>query len=40
MSANGELMRDAEGKLEMAEGFRVLIDIEKFSGSEAVASLY
>jgi hypothetical protein len=39
MSNRGELMRDAGGKLEMAEGFRVLIDIEKFSGRDVVAAL-
>jgi len=39
MSNRGELMRDAGGKLEMADGFRVLIDIEKFSGRDVVAAL-
>jgi hypothetical protein len=39
MSNRGELMRDAAGKLEMTEGFRVLIDIEKFSGRDVVTAL-
>jgi len=39
MSNRGELMRDTSGKLEMAEGFRVLIDIEKFSGRDVMAAL-
>jgi len=39
MSNRGELMRDAAGKLEMTEGFRVLIDIENFSGRDVVAAL-
>jgi L,D-transpeptidase catalytic domain len=40
MSNRGELMRDAAGRPEMADGYRVLIDIEDFSGDRAVATLY
>lgn len=39
VSKGGELMRDAAGKLEMTRGFRVLIDIEDFSGRDVVAAL-
>lgn len=39
VSKRGELMRDAAGKLEMTQGFRVLIDIEDFSGRDVVAAL-
>jgi hypothetical protein len=39
MSNRGELMRDAKGQIEMADGFRVLIDIESFSGRDVVAAL-
>ena len=38
-AARGELMRDANGRLEMTDGFRVLIDIEKFSGRDVMAAL-
>ena len=38
-SNNGELMRDESGDLVMTEGYRVLIDIEDFSGSDVLASL-
>ena len=30
MSNQGELMRDAAGNLKMADGYRVLIDIENY----------
>lgn len=39
MSNRGDLMRDASGKVEMTDGFRVLIDIEKFSGRDVMAAL-
>jgi lipoprotein-anchoring transpeptidase ErfK/SrfK len=39
MSNRGEMMRDANGDLVMAEGYRVLIDIEDFGGSNRVATL-
>jgi lipoprotein-anchoring transpeptidase ErfK/SrfK len=39
MSNHGEMMRDANGDLVMAEGYRVLIDIEDFSGANRVATL-
>ena len=39
MSNQGELMRDTQGNLVMAEGYRVLIDIEDFSGANRVAAL-
>jgi lipoprotein-anchoring transpeptidase ErfK/SrfK len=40
MSNRGELMRDATGHLEMMDGYRVLIDIEDFSGRSLMATLY
>jgi hypothetical protein len=39
MNNRGDLMRNAKGQIEMADGFRVLIDIESFSGRDVVASL-
>jgi len=39
MSNDGEMMRDANGNLVMADGYRVLIDIEDFSGAGRVAAL-
>jgi hypothetical protein len=39
MSNQGEMMRDADGNLVMADGYRVLIDIEDFSGASRVAAL-
>jgi len=39
MSNQGEMMRDASGKLVMAEGYKVLIDIEDFSGLNMVAAV-
>jgi hypothetical protein len=40
MNRSGKLMRDAEGRLRMTKGYRVLIDIENFSGGNAIAALY
>ncbi|RZA11714.1 MAG: hypothetical protein EOP93_22965 [Lysobacteraceae bacterium] len=40
MSNKGALMRDANGKLRMANGYKVLIVIEDHAGSERVAALY
>ncbi|MEO7055007.1 MAG: L,D-transpeptidase, partial [Rhizomicrobium sp.] len=39
ISNRGDLMRNAKGQIEMANGFRVLIDIENFSGRDVVAAL-
>jgi lipoprotein-anchoring transpeptidase ErfK/SrfK len=39
-SNQGELMRDGTGGLVMADGYRVLIDIEEFSGNDALAGLF
>jgi hypothetical protein len=39
MSNHGEMMRDAHGNLVMAEGYRVLVDIEDFSGAGRIAAL-
>jgi hypothetical protein len=39
MSNHGELMHDTKGNLVMADGYRVLIDIEDFSGADRLASL-
>lgn len=38
ISNRGELMRNAAGQLEMTEGFRVLIDIDEFSGRDVVTA--
>jgi hypothetical protein len=39
ISNRGHLMRNAKGQIEMTDGFRVLIDIEGFSGRDVVAAL-
>ena len=39
MSNHGEMMRDAHGNLVMANGYRVLVDIEDFSGAGQIAAL-
>jgi hypothetical protein len=39
MSNRGELMRDAAGKIAMANGYRVLIDVEDFTGNRVVAAI-
>ena len=39
MSNGGEMMRGPDGKLVMADGYRVLIDIEDFSGANMVAAM-
>jgi len=38
-SNKGDLMRDPSGHLVMAEGYRVLVDVEDYSGEEAIAAL-
>jgi lipoprotein-anchoring transpeptidase ErfK/SrfK len=39
MSNKGEFMRDAHGDLVMADGYRVLVDIEDFSGADKIVTL-
>ncbi len=39
MSNHGDLMHDAGGNLVMADGYKVLIDIEDFSGTHMVAAM-
>jgi lipoprotein-anchoring transpeptidase ErfK/SrfK len=39
MSNQGQMMRDASGNLVMADGYKVLIDIEDFSGANMVAAM-
>ncbi len=39
MSNHGDMMRDAHGNLVMADGYRVLVDIENFSGADRLAAL-
>src|ERR1700733_862794 len=39
MSNQGEMMRDSAGHLVMADGYKVLIDIEDFSGANMVAAM-
>ena len=40
MSNRGSFMHDAAGRLEMADGYRVLVDIEDYGGENIVASLF
>ncbi len=39
MSRGGEMAHDAQGNLLMARGYRVLIDIEDFSGANTIAAM-
>ncbi len=39
MSNRGDLMHRRDGSLKMADGYRVLVDIEDYGGSDMVASL-
>lgn len=39
MSNHGEMMRDGNGDLVMAEGYKVLVSIEDFSGANRVAAM-
>jgi lipoprotein-anchoring transpeptidase ErfK/SrfK len=39
MSNHGEMMRDASGNLVMADGYKVLVDIEDFSDANMVAAM-
>ncbi len=39
MSNRGEMARDAQGHIKMTDGYRVLVDIEDFSGSDDTDSL-
>ena len=40
MSNRGAFMHDAAGRLKMADGYRVLVDIEDYGGENLVASLF
>jgi hypothetical protein len=40
MSNRGAFMHDATGRLKMADGYRVLVDIEDYGGENIVASLF
>jgi hypothetical protein len=40
MSNRGAFMHDAAGRLKMADGYRVLVDIEDYGGENIVASLF
>lgn len=40
MSNRGTFMHDAAGRLKMADGYRVLVDIEDYGGENIVASLF
>ena len=40
MSNRGTFMHDAAGRLKMADGYRVLVDIEDYGGANIVASLF
>jgi hypothetical protein len=40
MSNEGLLMHDAEGRVQMAEGYKVLVFIENFGGDNVVAALF
>jgi lipoprotein-anchoring transpeptidase ErfK/SrfK len=39
MSNTGALLRDKDGQLRMTDGYRVLIDIENYSGADTLAAL-
>ena len=40
MSNDGLLMHDAEGKLQLAEGYKVLVFIENYGGDNVVAAVF
>jgi lipoprotein-anchoring transpeptidase ErfK/SrfK len=40
MSNDGTLMRDAKGGLRMADGYKVLVQIEDYSGDDSIAALF
>jgi hypothetical protein len=40
MSNDGLLMHDAQGRLQLAEGYKVLVFIENFGGDNVVAALF
>jgi lipoprotein-anchoring transpeptidase ErfK/SrfK len=40
MANDGLLMHDAEGRLQLAEGYKVLVFIENYGGENVVAALY
>lgn len=40
MSNDGTLMRDANGDLKMADGYKVLVQIEDYAGDNSVAALF
>jgi flagellar basal body rod protein FlgG len=37
---DGTLMRDAEGNLVMANGYKVLVFVENYGGKDVVATLF
>ena len=39
MSNHGAMMRDAKGNLMMADGYKVLVDIEDFSGANTITAM-
>jgi hypothetical protein len=40
MSNDGLMMHDAEGKLQLAEGYKVLVFIENYGGDNVVAAIF
>ena len=40
MSNQGILLHDASGKVQMAEGYKVLVFIEDYGGENVVAALF
>lgn len=40
MSNDGALMHDAKGRLKMADGYKVLVQIEDYAGDNSVAALF
>jgi lipoprotein-anchoring transpeptidase ErfK/SrfK len=40
MSNDGTLMHDAEGRLKLADGYRVLVQIEDYPGDDSIAALF
>jgi len=40
MSNEGILLHDADGRVKLADGYKVLVFIEDFGGENVVAALY
>ena len=40
MSNDGTVLRDANGRAQMTQGYRVLVVIENYSGENLIAAMY